>query len=71
MPYDLYGTYYASRIDAENAENAQCTAIDVDLARQEIQQLRERQENEEYDIWQYIYMLEERISKLESMHPIN
>lgn len=65
MPYDLYGTYYASRRDAENAETAQCAAIDADLAYRKAQSLREHQQLEEHNIWQYINMLEERISQLE------
>ena len=48
MPYDLYGTYYARRIDAENAEMAQCAAIDLDIAKQEMKEQYERQQLEEY-----------------------
>jgi hypothetical protein len=68
MPYDLYGTYYARRIDAENAEMAQCVAIDLDLTKQEVKEQYERQQCEEYNLWQYIHMLEERISRLENSH---
>jgi hypothetical protein len=66
MPYDLYGNYYARRIDAENAEMAQCAAIDYDIAQQEMKKQYERQQLEEYNIWQYIHMLEERITNLEA-----
>lgn len=66
MPYDLYGTYYARRIDAENAEMAQCAANDLEITKQEMQQGNERQQREEHNIWQYIHMLEERITNLES-----
>ncbi len=66
MPYDLYGTYYARRIDAENAEMAQCAAIDLDITKQEMKEQYERQKREEYNLWQYVHMLEERISKLEN-----
>ena len=69
MPYDLYGTYYASARDAENAEMAQCAAIDLDITKQEMQQQQERQQNEEHNIWQYIHMLEQRITRLEGKEP--
>lgn len=65
MPYDLYGTYYASRRDAENAEMAQCAAIDADIANRKQQEEAERAQREEYNLWQYVHMLEERITNLE------
>jgi hypothetical protein len=70
MPYDLYGTYYARRIDAENAEMAQCAAIDADLARQRMDEITEKQQREEHNIWQYIHMLEERITILEEKNKL-
>jgi hypothetical protein len=66
MPYDLYGTYYASRIDAENAELAQMAAIDADIAARKQREEAERAQREEYNLWQYIHMLEERIANLEA-----
>lgn len=67
MPYDLYGTYYASARDAENAELAQMAAIDADLMRRDMQDHTQRQQREEYNLWQYIHMLEGRIIRLERM----
>jgi len=66
MPYDLYGTYYASRRDAENAEMAQCAAIDMEITKREMEQQMASQQQQEQSLWQYIYMLEERIANLES-----
>ncbi len=66
MPYDLYGNHYASRRDAENAEMAQMAAIDADIAYREMERMKDRQQSEENNIWQYIHMLEERIERLES-----
>jgi hypothetical protein len=42
MPYDLYGQHYASQRDAENAEMAQCAAIDADIANRGVQKLRQQ-----------------------------
>lgn len=70
MPYDLYGQYYSSARDAENAELAQCAEIDARHAAKEVSQLRDEisynQQNEQ-GIWQYIGMLEERIKTLEQI----
>lgn len=66
MPYDLYGTYYASARDAENAELAQMAAIDADITARELRQEKDRSEREEYNLWQYVHMLEERIANLEA-----
>lgn len=63
MPYDLYGTYYASARDAENAEMAQCAEIDLRHAEKKVHSL----ETNERRMWQYIEMLEERISYLEKI----
>ncbi len=70
MPYDLYGTYYASARDAENAEMAQCAQIDADIAMREVQQMRSQLQNrndgeEIHNLWQCIKSLEERVEKLE------
>ena len=73
MPYDLYGTYYASAIDAENAEMAQCAAIDADISMREVnkqkRQMEQQQPSEQayYDAIQYCKSLEERIVRLEEM----
>jgi hypothetical protein len=63
--YDLYGRAYRTRVEAENAEMAQCAAIDADLAYRKMDELQERQQSEENNIWQYIHMLEQRIGLLE------
>ena len=71
MPYDLYGQYYASARDAENAEMAQCAAIDANLAYREMDKMRQQmqQPNDEIGhIWQYIQNLEERLAELERLH---
>lgn len=75
MPYDLYGTYYASARDAENAEMAQCAAIDADIAYREIEKLKHemhRQQQEptqlEYEVGflqQKVQALEERLKSIE------
>lgn len=49
MPYDLYGTYYASARDAENAEMAQCAAIDADIANRKVAQLERQLQNRQYE----------------------
>lgn len=76
MPYDLYGNYYASARDAENAEMAQCAAIDADLAYRNQKKLEQKHidaQLREYEMCQKIdYLigkiedLEKRISELES-----
>jgi hypothetical protein len=71
MPYDLYGTYYASARDAENAEMAQCAAIDANIAYREVEKLKNRmQQPSNYDeqihyMQQHIQSLESRIEMLE------
>lgn len=70
MPYDLYGTYYANRRDAENAEMAQCAAIDADIARRRIDEL-ERQlhfapQEQQHTEDESAYWIEFRISALEN-----
>ena len=73
MPYDLYGQYYASARDAENAEMAQCAAIDANLAYREMDKMRQQMQqpsNEIAEIWLYINQLEERIKFLESKNNI-
>lgn len=77
MYYDLYGRGYPNRRDAENAEMAQCAAIDADLAYRKIEEL-ERQINsqqqqpteQEFEINMLYYKiesLEDRITKLETL----
>jgi hypothetical protein len=71
MPYDLYGTYYTSARDAENAEMAQCAAIDANIAYREVEKLKNRmQQPSNYDeqihcMQQHIQSLEARIEILE------
>ena len=52
--YDLYGNYYSSSLDAENAEMAQCSQIDSDLNQRYFQELREE-----------ITKLQQRVAELE------
>lgn len=75
MPYDLYGTYYASEIDAANAEMAQCAAIDADIASRRVADLEKRfyqqqepiqQDYEFHELKGYVKSLEHRIKLLES-----
>jgi hypothetical protein len=67
MPYDLYGQYYQSKREAINAELAQMAEIDNHYNRQRIQKLEQReQQRENPEIWQYIQMLEDRITALEN-----
>lgn len=76
MPYDLYGTYYASARDAENAEMAQRAEIDANLAyisSQKLEQkhidsqLREHEMCQKIDYLMYkIQELENRIVEFES-----
>ena len=71
MPYDLYGTYYSSARDAENAEMAQCAAIDADIAMREVDKIKAKMQypdplDDEFNrIWEYIKRLEEKIDKLQ------
>lgn len=70
MPYDLYGTYYESARDAENAEMAQCAEIDTRHLRKEISQLQEQvnyETQQDQSVWLYIEMLEQRIKALEDL----
>jgi polyhydroxyalkanoate synthesis regulator phasin len=69
MPYDLYGQYYASARDAENAEMAQCAEIDARHAEKKAEVLQQELYNEQSNsnnLWQYVQMLEERIKTLEN-----
>jgi hypothetical protein len=69
MPYDLYGQYYSSARDAENAEMAQCAAIDASIAMRQVEDMKRQQpmqDGEEiYYLRQHIQSLEERLEKLE------
>jgi hypothetical protein len=68
MPYDLYGTYYASARDAENAEMAQCAAIDADLAYRNSQKLEQKYidaQLREYEMCQKIDYLMDKVEDLE------
>ena len=76
MPYDLYGQHYASRRDAENAEMAQCAAIEASIAYSEIENIKRQmqyqqdprqQEQDFYYMQQHIQSLEERVQKLEEL----
>ncbi len=64
MPYDLYGNYYKSAREAEAAEMAQVNEIDNRINSQRLRQLEQRPDSNA-DIWQYINMLEDRITELE------
>jgi len=74
MPYDLYGQYYASSRDAENAEMAQCAAIDADIANRKVAKLEKilyeqqqptQQDYEFQELNEYVKSLEKRIELLE------
>lgn len=67
MPYDLYGQYYASSRDAENAEMAQCAAIDADIAMREVSDMKARlsQQQEPTQRYYEINALQQRIESLE------
>lgn len=73
MPYDLYGTYYSSARDAENAEMAQCAAINADIAMREMKSIKnqmlqsEGYKEEIHYMQQHIQSLEERIARLENI----
>lgn len=61
MPYDLYGTYYKSEIDAINAEMAQCAQIDARLAYNKV-----GEENNNLQVQQqYIEFLMGKVEELE------
>lgn len=74
--YDLYGNSYRTRLEAENAEMAQCAAIDADIAYREMEQMKQQmyamqqptpQEEEINHLKGQILLLEARLSKLESI----
>ena len=71
--YDLYGRYYPNMNDAENAEMAQCAAIDADISMREVNKLKRQVEQQQpseqayYDAIQYCQMLEQRIEQLEKL----
>lgn len=74
--FDLYGNSYATRREALNAEEAQCAAIDADIANRKVRELEKKIDNMSHPnplefelshIWSYINALEERIKYLESI----
>lgn len=74
--YDLYGNSYRTRLEAENAETAQCAAIDANIAYREMEEMRQQieymqqptQQDEEINhLKNQILLLETRIAKLESI----
>ena len=74
MPYDLYGTYYASARDAENAEMAQCAAIEAGIANRKVAELerqiyRQQEPTQQdyafHELSEYVKSLEARIEQLE------
>lgn len=67
--FDLYGQYYPSRRDAENAELAQCAEIDARLAYKKIDELEKRlqyQQPEPSSNEDQIHYLWEKIKELEA-----
>ena len=67
MPYDLYGKYYASSRDAENAEMAQCAEIDARLAYEKVTQLEEQIGSQpDYEMWQKVDYLMSKIEEFEN-----
>ncbi len=68
MPYDLYGQYYASQRDANNAEMSQCAAIDADIAYREIEQLKRQmnQQQQPSQLDEDIYYMKQHIDYLQS-----
>lgn len=67
MPYDLYGNYYRSARDAENAEMAQCAQIDADINRREVQKLQQRRDETERELCnlrQLVYHLREKVESI-------
>lgn len=72
MPYDLYGTHYKSSREAEAAELSQMSEIDNRINSKRIRDLERQHQQEHYpnqELWQHIYMLEERIAALEKQLP--
>ncbi|MGE9312865.1 hypothetical protein ACLOAU_14550 [Niabella sp. CJ426] len=69
MPYDLYGNHYTSARDAENAEMAQCAAIDADIANRRIKdlekQLHENGVQQEHELYQKVEYLMFKVERLE------
>jgi hypothetical protein len=74
MPYDLYGQYYASSRDAENAELAQMAQIDAGINARKIESLERRiyeqqQPPEQYETINRLMLrieeMNQRISHLE------
>ena len=45
--YDLYGNYYPRMVDAENAEMAQCAAIDARIALETVEQQAQQRDDEQ------------------------
>jgi len=70
MHYDLYGNSYKTRIEAENAEMAQCAAIDADLAYRKVQELesklyaKQQDQARESDPEYRIHTLEQQVAHL-------
>lgn len=72
MPYDLYGNYYKSERDAMNAELAQMSEIDNRINNERLHKLETYQQHPDAvdrQMWEYIYMLEQRIEALEKSNP--
>lgn len=61
MPYDLYGQYYDSYREAENAEMAQCANIDARRAMKEL----DEEKTKSYYLEQRVDYLQQRIEALE------
>jgi len=71
MPYDLYGTYYASERDALNAEMAQCAAIDAGIAERNAREAMEiAQANQRHDE-EWKAQIEERLFFLERFYAVS
>lgn len=66
--YDLYGNAYSSRLAAENAEMAQCAAIDANLAYEQSKEAIERSNETDCFLQQRLEDLEKRLAKLESIY---
>ena len=74
MPYDLYGTYYSSLVDAQNAEWAQMASIDADIAMRKVKELEKRLDYSNtpsadwealvWDLSRRVEILEEKINEL-------
>jgi hypothetical protein len=65
--FDLYGNSYRTRLEAENAEMAQCAEIDARLAQQEVAQLHQEQRRSEYFLYERINSLEQRLATIEKL----